>query len=124
VDQSQIEELINEVVILSQINHRNVVKLIGYCLDSEVTLLVYEFVNYGTLFHHLHNENKASNVPWMCHLRIAIEAARALTNLHSDASTSIIHRDVKSANILLDENYATKVSDFGVQDWFQLIKLN
>uniref|UniRef100_A0A2N9FEH8 Protein kinase domain-containing protein n=1 Tax=Fagus sylvatica TaxID=28930 RepID=A0A2N9FEH8_FAGSY len=113
IDQGQIEQFINEVVVLTQINHRNVVELLGCCLETQVPLLVYEFVTNGTLFKHIHHKSNTSPLPWEIRLRIAIQTADALSYLHSEASTPIIHRDVKSTNILLDDNYNAKVSDFG-----------
>ncbi|OAY67316.1 Wall-associated receptor kinase 3 [Ananas comosus] len=111
VDEDQKEEFVNEIIILSQINHKNVVKLLGCCLEVDVPMLVYDFISNGTLFDFLHGNTNAISLD--ARLKIAMESAAALAYLHSLTSHSILHGDVKSLNILLDENYGAKVSDFG-----------
>ncbi|GJN00967.1 hypothetical protein PR202_ga18194 [Eleusine coracana subsp. coracana] len=108
---TQAEEFVQEIIILSQINHRNIVRLLGCCLEVEVPILVYEFIPNGTLFHFIHG--KQQPVSLEARLRIAQESAEALAYMHLSISHPIVHGDVKSLNILLDENYMAKVTDFG-----------
>ncbi|CAL9215194.1 unnamed protein product [Arabidopsis halleri] len=115
VGEDKMEEFINEVVLLSQINHRNIVKLMGCCLETEVPILVYEYIPNGDLFKRLHEKSESNDytMTWEVRLRIAIEIAGALSYMHSAASFPIYHRDIKTTNILLDEKYRARVSDFG-----------
>ncbi|XP_042012515.1 wall-associated receptor kinase-like 8 isoform X2 [Salvia splendens] len=114
VDENQLEQFINEVVILSQINHKNVVRLLGCCLATQDPLLVYEFLPNGTLFDSIHDPKPEFPLTWNMRLKIATDVAGALAYLHFASSVPIYHRDIKSTNILLDEKYVVKVSDFGI----------
>ncbi|KAM3270081.1 putative wall-associated receptor kinase-like 11 [Capsicum chacoense] len=137
MDENQIEQFINEILILSQINHRHIVKVLGCCLETQVPLLVYEYISSGTLSSHIHGNLSHNSNPtvskselddqivplvpppaiilsWDHRLRIAAEIAGALSYMHSCASTPILHRDIKSSNILLDDNFRAVVSDFGL----------
>ncbi|XP_062115152.1 wall-associated receptor kinase-like 20 [Humulus lupulus] len=107
------EQVLNEVGILSQVNHKNLVKLLGCCVDSEQPLMIYEYISNGTLHAHLHGKF-STFLDWKTRLKIALQTAEALAYLHSSAYTPIYHRDVKSTNILLDEDLNVKVADFGL----------
>ncbi|CAL4897740.1 unnamed protein product [Urochloa decumbens] len=113
IDDDCREEFVNEIMILSQVNHRNIVKLLGCCLEVDVPMLVYEFISNGTLFEFLHENDQRSQVPLDLRLKIATQSAEALAYIHSSTSRTILHGDVKSLNILLDNEYNAKVSDFG-----------
>ncbi|CAA0834753.1 Protein kinase superfamily protein [Striga hermonthica] len=104
-----------EVDILSRLDHLNLVNLIGYCADGKHRFLVYEYLHKGNLQDHL-NGIREVKMDWPLRLKVAIGAARGLAYLHSgsDVGIPIVHRDFKSTNILLDENYEAKISDFGL----------
>ncbi|KAK6140925.1 hypothetical protein DH2020_025318 [Rehmannia glutinosa] len=114
VNEDQLIEFINEVFVLSQVNHRNVVNLLGCCLETAIPILVYEFIANGTLYQLIHDDTTGFPFSWDLRLRIAAEIANALSYLHYATSIPIYHRDMKSNNILLDEKYRAKLSDFGI----------
>ncbi|KAM1784149.1 hypothetical protein ACFX11_042396 [Malus domestica] len=116
VEEGQIGRFINEIVTLTKINHENVVKLLGCCLETEAPMLVYVLARNGTLFDYIHHVNGKKALPWHILLKIASESAAALAYLYSAAETSkpmIIHGNVNSSNILLSDCFVAKVFGFG-----------
>ncbi|XP_042413679.1 putative serine/threonine-protein kinase-like protein CCR3 [Zingiber officinale] len=107
----------SELAFLSRLHHKHLVALVGYCEEEEERLLVYEYMTNGALYDHLHQKNgEESSVlnSWKMRIKVLLDAARGIEYLHSYAVPPIIHRDIKSSNILLDANWVARVSDFGL----------
>jgi serine/threonine protein kinase len=107
------EQFANEVIIQSLVIHKNIVKLIGCCLEVDIPMLVYEFVSKGSLDDILHGSTRVP-LNLGVRLNIAAESAQGLAYMHSGTTTTVLHGDVKPANILLNDNYVPKISDFGI----------
>ncbi|XP_059641417.1 proline-rich receptor-like protein kinase PERK8 [Cornus florida] len=102
-----------EVEIISRVHHRHLVSLVGYCIQEHQRLLVYEYVPNNTLHYHLHDEDRPV-MDWGTRFKVAAGAACGLAYLHEDCHPRIIHRDIKSSNILLDNDFEAQVADFGL----------
>ncbi|CAD5182187.1 unnamed protein product [Musa acuminata subsp. malaccensis] len=113
LNNDSIEQVMNEIRLLSSVSHPNLVRLLGCCVEQREQILVYEYMPHGTLAQHLQRV-RGPVLPWTVRLTIAAETAKAIAYLHSAVHPPIYHRDIKSSNILLDHRFNPKVADFGL----------
>ena len=109
-----VNEFLRELEALSQLDHKNVVRLLGFCEDSKDGILVYEYMGYGTLHHHLHNPESTSLMSWAARIKVALDIARGIEYLHVYEVPPIIHRVITPSKILLDATLTAKLSNFNI----------
>ncbi|XP_059282932.1 G-type lectin S-receptor-like serine/threonine-protein kinase At4g27290 [Lycium ferocissimum] len=113
-----IQELKNEIILISKLQHRNLVKLLGCCLEGEERMLIYEFMPNSSLDYFIFDPSRKASLVWKNRFDIAMGISRGLLYLHQDSRLRIIHRDIKTSNILLDSDMNAKISDFGLAKIF------
>ncbi|KAM4093129.1 hypothetical protein ACB094_06G091600 [Castanea mollissima] len=113
MDMQATREFLAELNVLTRVHHLNLVRLIGYCVEGSL-FLVYEFIENGNLSQHLRGSSGRDPLPWSTRVQIALDSARGLEYIHEHTVPVYIHRDIKSANILIDKNFHGKVADFGL----------
>ena len=112
-DSAFVKSFQNDAHVLSTVRHRNIVKLYGFCLHKKCMFLIYEYMERGSLFCVLRDDDEAIELNWTKRVSIVKSVAHALSYLHHDCTLSVVHRDISSNNILLDLNLEASVADFG-----------
>ncbi|WMV17947.1 hypothetical protein MTR67_011332 [Solanum verrucosum] len=115
-----IEEFKNEILLISKLQHRNLVRVLAYCVHGQEKLLVYEYMANGSLDTLLFDSKKSYQLPWTKRFNMIQGIARGILYLHRDSCLRVIHRDLKASNVLLDDEMNPKISDFGLARTFQV----
>lgn len=112
--ESNIQDFLNEIIVISNIKHRNLVQLKGCCIKEDQRILVYELVDNSNLATALWGDSNKDHLDWGSRFNIILGIARGLAYLHEEIEPPIIHRDIKGQNILLDKHFNPKIADFGL----------